>query len=59
MKTRRYFKCTVTRTDGSTFENPLMLSEEPLIAKMIRENKSVIPEMIEVSAEQYDQIFRL
>jgi hypothetical protein len=57
MKTKNYLCVVVTRFDGSTFTNPLMLSEVYLISKLAKENRSVYVELYEATAKEYKCIF--
>jgi hypothetical protein len=54
---KEYLKCKVTTKGGTTFDNPLKLSEANLIPQMLKENKCVLIERVQCSKEQYQQIF--
>ncbi len=54
---KKYLKLKVTRLDGSTFINPLTMSEVRLIRLIVKENKSIVVTLIECSKEQYKQLF--
>lgn len=54
---KEYLKCKITTKGGTTFDNPLKLSEAHLIPQILREQKSIHIERVECSKEQYKQIF--
>lgn len=56
-KMKKYLKLTITRYDGSTFINPLKLSEVHLISKASQENKSILVELKEMDSRYYKLTF--
>jgi len=54
-----YLHCTVTKTDGSTYVNELMLSEVHLVKAILKEekNESIDVRITEVTKERYESIF--
>lgn len=54
---KSYYDCTITTHDGKTVNNPLMKSESHLIAKMARENKSVLVQVKTCTKSQYKSMF--
>jgi hypothetical protein len=57
MKLREYLKCTITSKDGSTYTNPLKLSEAHLIPSILKEQKSISIERVECTPEYYKSTF--
>lgn len=55
---KKYLSVIVTRKDGTTFRNPLKLSEVHLISKIAQENLSIEVRLIECATTgQYKAIF--
>ena len=59
MKDRKYLKCVITRNDGSTFTNPLLLSEAHFITKMAKENEKVLVTCETAHEDEFKSIFGL
>ncbi len=53
---KKYLHCVILKKDGSTFENPLKLSEAHLISKMAQDHKSVTVSIKEVGESAYKAI---
>ena len=54
---KRYLFLIVTRHDGTTYHNPLKLSEAYLITALAKENKSVLIKLLECTKVEYKSIF--
>lgn len=54
---KKYLKCIVTMTNGSTFENPLKLGEAYLISQLAQQNKKVLVTLEITSAKHYNSMF--
>lgn len=54
---KQYLSLTITRNDGSQFNNPLKLSEVYLISKIAKDNKKIEISLTNCSKEQYNQLF--
>lgn len=54
---KKHFKVIVYRKDGSSFENPLMLSETHLLGQMARENFKIEVSLKECTKDEYKTIF--
>ena len=54
---KKYLQCFITRYDGTSFNNPLKLSEVYLISQISQENKSVLVTLVECSQAEYKVIF--
>ncbi len=54
---KKYLNCKVYRKDGSTFYNPLLLSEIRLVIKLAKENDKVEVSVVECDSNHYKCIF--
>jgi hypothetical protein len=54
---KSYLKLWVTRHNGTTFENPLKLSEAYLISRIAKDNAKVEVNYTICSPERYKSIF--
>jgi hypothetical protein len=54
---KNYLFVIVTKHDGTTFHNPLKLSEAYLISTLARENKSVLIKFLQCTKAEYKSIF--
>lgn len=55
---KKYLDITVTRVDGTTFTNPLMLSEYRIIfTEILKDNKSISVKIALCTKEYYKQLF--
>lgn len=57
MKNRSYYNVTVHTHYGTTFSNPLKLSESNLIGKLAQEHKKIEVQVQGCSDEQYKLMF--
>jgi hypothetical protein len=57
MKGRQYLRVVVTAHSGTTFENPLKLSEAHFVSQLAQENRSLYVELISCSVETYNIYF--
>ena len=54
---RKYMHVVVFRKDGTTFENPLMMSEIRLLKVLMNEHDHVEVRTVECTKERYKAIF--
>lgn len=54
---KKYLHCTITNNNGTTFTNPLKLSEVHLISQIAQENQKIIIRLETCTKEQYKAIF--
>lgn len=54
---KKYLKVVVTTIDGTTFENPLMLSETRIIGQLVKDNKKVEVSLQQCTAAWYKLTF--
>lgn len=57
MKKKKYIHVTVTRANGTRFENHLMLKEAHLLTAIMKENACIEAYISTTTPEQYKQIF--
>lgn len=54
---KKYLNCIITTHAGTTFSNPLKLSEAHLISQIAQEQKSVTVTLVKCDSKTYKTIF--
>lgn len=54
---KEYLACTVTRHDGTQFNNPLKLSEAYMVSTLCKENREVTIVRVKAPKSLYNAIF--